>query len=308
MPVNYYRSLETLVDSHPHLCYHFSALALEEIGKIVQSFISLSPINAEKGEKSSFLESDNHIQKLFWALWSPGRMSESHKPEQIELCRKLSREIHQCRLAGLYVDWSATAGVSIPKNVIPKDRAGYLLDVTQSRVSLATMEEARVPDEREKLLMRWFIRAVMDEEKAKLIFSRKSLDKLSELHEGGPWIEWLYEQFEDAQLEAQALLKKELERTEPQGAARSKPKWKIKLRVQSPSHSIRQAELNWFNATGEYIRLDRGRDSTELLITMALPSAISIHALMGCGLASQPKIGRCTQYWVTWILLVADTY
>lgn len=271
-----------LLESHPHLSYHFATLALEEIGKIVQTVISISSTELEVGKTPPNLESDNHIQKLFWALWSPSSISESCNLQNLEQCRTHSREIHSLRLAGLYVDWTAK-GLSIPRDAIAKVKAVNLVDLAQARLNLALVEELGELDDERKGLMRWFIEAIMDDEKAKLILGKKSLDKLSEMGRGPSWYKWLRNQFEEAEQESKSSLKKELERTEPDGEARGTPKWKIKIRVQTPSHSIRQPDLNWFNAAAGFIRLDRGRDSRELFITMTMPSAVSVHSLWEAG-------------------------
>lgn len=271
-----------LLESHPHLSYHLATLALEEIGKIVQTVISISSVEFEIGKTPPNLESDNHIQKLFWALWSPSSMSESCNPQNLEECRRHSREIHSLRLSGLYVDWTAK-GLSVPRDAITKAKAVNIVDLAQARLNLALVEELGELDDERKGLMRWFIEAIMDDEKAKLILGKKSLDKLSEMDRGQSWYKWLRNQFEEAEQESRLLLKKELERTEPQGDARGTPKWKIKVRVQTQSHSIRQPDLNWFNNAGGYIRLDRGKNSGELIITMTMPSAVSVHALWEAG-------------------------
>ena len=70
---------ERLIESSPHLSFHLTTLALEEIGKSVQTFIELNRLPEPSGNTPRFLNRDDHVQKLFWALWSPSPNTDTKK-------------------------------------------------------------------------------------------------------------------------------------------------------------------------------------------------------------------------------------
>src|SRR5207245_2384279 len=53
--------------------------------------------------------------------------------------------------------------------------------------------------------------------------------------------------------------------------------------------SVRQSELNWVNQIGDLLRLDRGKDHTELFLTMALPKAVPLQGLWHTGWAESRR-------------------
>lgn len=273
-----------ILPKHPHLAYHFSVLALEEIGKVVQVSMAALPVTHPPGKKPPLSASDDHEHKLFWAIWSPLTSREYLEPEGLTRYRDLAKEIHHYRLKGLYVDWTENV-LSIPREAIGIERATTLLDLSRQRLVLAKAETFSEISDENKSILEWFVNASQNEENVKLIFGKKSLEKYTELKSSGPWIRWVKEQFDKNIEETRDILKKEMERTEPQGEERFKQKWNIKIRLLTPSHSIRQSELNWLNQMGDYWNLKRGNDHTELFVTMGLPSGISIHSLWPAALS-----------------------
>jgi AbiV family abortive infection protein len=57
----------------PRLAYHFAALALEEVGKA--SIVGMQYAGAARGRELPSLLSEealqDHVRKLFWAIWGP---------------------------------------------------------------------------------------------------------------------------------------------------------------------------------------------------------------------------------------------
>jgi AbiV family abortive infection protein len=102
-----------------NIAYHLATLALEELGKSTMIVIGLRI--PRKESELNILEkySDDHIKKLFWALWFPSLGREQITAQQIRACQDLARKIHHKRLAGLYVDpnVSVRPGRAIPRNV-----------------------------------------------------------------------------------------------------------------------------------------------------------------------------------------------
>ena len=60
-----------LAQKLPHIAYHLATLALEEIGKA--GIIGMTHIAAEDGVYPSWMgkHADDHVKKLFWAIWGP---------------------------------------------------------------------------------------------------------------------------------------------------------------------------------------------------------------------------------------------
>lgn len=266
---------DNLLAKQPYLAYHLSTLALEEVGKGIQIGIAALPPG---NRKPPFSEIDDHVQKLFWALWSPLNSRESLTPEHMNYCRELSKEIHHTRLKGLYVDYTNST-LSIPKDTVSIDRATTLLALAKQRLELAKLERVPNLSDEDKLLLEWFFTVIQDDHNTKFIFRKASMDKLAESENTALWFRWIKEQFDKNEQETRDILKKEMERTEPQGAERLKPKWQIKIRILTPSHSIRQTGLNWINGLGDFWQLQRGKDHTELFVTLSLPSGIPVQGL-----------------------------
>lgn len=272
---------DNLLSKQPYLAYHISTLALEEVGKAIQVGLAALP---PRDTKPPFSDIDDHVQKLFWALWSPLNSRENLTPEHMNSCRELAKEIHHTRLKGLYVD-PTNSTLSIPKNTVSIDKATTLLNLVKHRLELAKLEQVPNLNDEAKSLLEWFFTVLQDDNNTKFIFRKASMDKLAESKNTALWFRWIKEEFERNEQETRELLKKEMERTEPQGAERFTPKWRIKIRLLSPSHSIRQTELNWINQMGDFWNLKRGNDHTELFVTMALPSGISVHSLWPAALS-----------------------
>src|SRR5213592_4631481 len=61
----------SLRERFPHLAYHFAVLALEEIGRgvllVVRDSVGRTADDARALEDGM----EDHVRKLFWALWSP---------------------------------------------------------------------------------------------------------------------------------------------------------------------------------------------------------------------------------------------
>lgn len=292
----------SMTESHPHLAYHLSTLALEEIGKIIQVYIVMTPKPVQREEGWGNQDTENHVKKLFWALWMPESRSATLTPEHMQYCKDLARDIHETRLSGLYVNWKE-GFLSIPNDVISEDQAKRLLQLAQVRLNLAKMGEPSEPSSEDSIILQWFQKTIYDDEKAKLILNKKAFNKLDEIKDVKLWMKWLKEQFEEAEREAEQSLNRELKRTEPEGEDRSTPKWKIKIRLFSQSHSIRQSPLSRWNSAVDWIKLYRGQNHTELFVELYLPKAVPLQSLWEVGWAEARRfvtvlnIGSCGFFW-----------
>jgi hypothetical protein len=125
----------------------------------------------------------------------------------------------------------------------------------------------------------WFLKASGDPEKRRLIFGGKSLKKLAELGSTRKWISWLYGVFKKTDEEIQQIVQKELNRQKPSGEEARKPKWRIKIKLISESHSIRQKPLNEWNKHMDFIKLYPGKDNKELNIQFLLFKSLHVMGL-----------------------------
>jgi AbiV family abortive infection protein len=60
-----------------HICFHLALLALEEIGKAILATASFAVSQARKDSDHLATSFDDHVKKIFWALWGAmliGRM------------------------------------------------------------------------------------------------------------------------------------------------------------------------------------------------------------------------------------------
>jgi AbiV family abortive infection protein len=87
----------------PHIVYHLSLLALEEVGKA--SMLGARMVNHSNLDGSWIERSfDSHRRKLQWAVWSPMVRID---PADFEAARQFAERAHAMRLASLYVDAKA---------------------------------------------------------------------------------------------------------------------------------------------------------------------------------------------------------
>jgi AbiV family abortive infection protein len=81
-----------------HISHHLTTLALEEIGK--KAVLLLHPDALT--DKLAWL--DDHVKKIFWALWSFALSTKSITTAEITQLKNAARGIHEFRLQTLYVD------------------------------------------------------------------------------------------------------------------------------------------------------------------------------------------------------------
>lgn len=272
-----------------HIAFSLIVLALEEIGKV---HIAMAKSSFEvAGDVESNTEDDlidDHEKKLFWALWGVTLTSESITKDDIEQHRGLSKLLHIKKLDYLYVDPS---NPEPPSDKIEKGEAQHLHELVAARLKIEDAHEIIVEGtDVDKRNLKWFLDASKDPEKRRLIFSQRSLDRLAELGNGRDWMAWLYGEFEQADAEAQKLLEKELKRIEPEKEEGERPKWKIKFRLESPSHTIRPRALGAWNKTSDWIKFYHTRENNELLAEFTFPKRVPVEGLWTPGWLLSRKI------------------
>jgi AbiV family abortive infection protein len=254
--------------------YHLAALSLEEVGKAV---MLMSSLNRKRDTEDDPLGNhmENHVKKLFWALWSPTITSGSVTGEQIRSFQDLARKIHLNRLAAIYVDVEKGKRCSVSNQDVDT-----IISLAESRLGMEQQSKYGEPDEQAATDMEWFTEAAQKDIVKRFIWTKHSFDKLAEFERDvKKWIRWIREEFENWEQESKELLQAELQRSQPGTAEEMKPKWKIKIRLRSDSHTFKPRHLASWNKKVSFVTLFKGGKSNELLAELTLPAGIHVLGL-----------------------------
>ena len=258
----------------PHIAYNLAALAMEEIGKA--SMVESNYLNSNIEEEVYDVAADDHVRKLFWAIWSPGFLRGKITVQQLESTKDLASIIHERRLRYLYVD-PRTPSLR-GQEMIPGE-AEQLIALAEARHGLETSREIIDINSPEANDLKWFYWACKDVEKRKYIFSQVAIDKLAEFGSSKDWICWLKQVFEKHDKEMSELAQKELSRSKPDASEANAPKWKIRVRLESPSHSVRPKALAKWNKISDFIKLYPTDDKHEVICEFTLSKSYPIASL-----------------------------
>lgn len=274
-------SKSELVGKRSNIAYHLATLALEEVGKAVMIVIGYGYFVGEKGNKLLKQAGEDHVKKLFWALWAPSFGRSDMSVQQIQSFFDMSKKIHSLRMRGLYVDPLASS--ADPQKVIRRTDAKQLVALTEVRINMEKYSKLEEPSREVRDDFLWFHSAVEEPRNKRLIFGKKSIDKLTEFKGNSKkWIRWLHEQFDEAERQSQELLRQEIKRKTLPSKKSMADKWKIKFILITPSHSIRQRTLNDWNSKIPMIQFSIGKKTSktrELIVNMILPKSIPINGL-----------------------------
>jgi AbiV family abortive infection protein len=260
---------KSLSDEFPHLAYHFAVLALEEIGRGVLLVVRDSVGRSDEEARALQDGMEDHVRKLFWALWSPTQ-AEPVTGAQIDEFRELARQIHEVRKSGLYFDPTAA---TLPREAVTGDEAASIIKLAESRLGMETRKRWVSAGSQQAEDVRWFGGVTNDAQLREFVFSGASLKKLSELRDVPKWIRWLREQVEEADRQAEEAAARELARTRPTGDEALDEKWRMTFRLFSESHSIRASALNHWNDGNDWLKLRRAK-ANELIAQLAMPKTV----------------------------------
>ena len=271
--------------STAHIRYHLATLAMEEVGKAVIFLIGFSSITLDKDdtEPNSSIDDyvkklDDHVKKLFWAIHSPLIEQERLTTEKFELNRGLAKGIHQTRLDSLYTD---PYNPLLPENRIEEEEADSMVRFSELRIEMEKgVDLEDMPDESKREDLLWFLSTSDDPQKKSLIFGSSSLDKLARLKNMYEWIKWLRQEFTQSEEEAREILRQEMERSIVEEDKDNDPKWQVKFRIYSESHSIRPRILNEWNQTSGFImKLHSSNNKKELICELTLGNRVHLRSL-----------------------------
>lgn len=269
-------------NAYPNIAYHLAILAMEEIGKagmLASRAVIGAAVEGERLQKRL----DDHVYKLMWAVWSPSMSGGNIDPKDFAEARQFAESTHARRKAGLYVDHSEDDTIAAPSEAVLPRHATSLLNLAKSRLELER-SEMPIPNEGNEEL-EWYLITLADELGKKRLFSQPFLQKLEEF--GGDaraWARWAREEFAKIAAEEQEHLQRELSRQTSDRSGR--PKWIMKVRLQTPSHSLRQKTLNFWNDRIDDVKLYHvGNKKNELLLEMTICDGVTLDQLFDAGMS-----------------------
>jgi AbiV family abortive infection protein len=241
---------ERLADGgSPHIVYHLSLLALEEVGKA--SMLSALTIRHDNLD-GSWVENSlaSHPRKLQWAIWSPMTRID---PADFEAARQFSERAHAMRLASLYVNPKADLTDLPPSERVRLEDAQETLSLARSR--LAYERKQGTPTGEVDDLTKWFLDTMADSDRSRLLLSKTFRAQYEAMNcDARAWVGWARDEIERIQQEARQAMEAEFARP---GAPKesAKPRWRANAWVYTPSHSLRPKVLARWNERIKPIQL-----------------------------------------------------
>jgi AbiV family abortive infection protein len=234
----------------PNLAYHLATLALEELGKA--QLIGMKSFAKDDADSWYGKQFDDHIKKLFWAIWGDV-FGKRPDPKEIEHLRETATIIHNNRLRGIYVE-AASDNFIAPKDAVTEDILAPLMTLVQAKLALQPTLKGVEYKQEDLELLSWFSSVNDDLEKRKFIFSHQSFDKMAQVG-AKEWLTWIREEIQKSEAQAMAALQREMTRGFTEGEEGQQEKWELKIRLFSQSHSIRPKPLNQWNDKVTWIKL-----------------------------------------------------
>lgn len=271
-------------NAHQNIAYHLAILAMEEIGK-AGMLASLATIGGALDGNWLERRMGDHVFKLMWAVWSPSMSDGMIDPKDFEAARQFAESTHARRMAGLYVDHTDDKTSAPPREAVLLDHATSILSLAKARLALELERRAPVPGERNEEL-EWYLDTLNDALGKKRLFSSQFIQKYEEFNgDTRAWIRWAREEFAKITAEEQEHLQRELSRQVGE-SAEGKPKWVMKVRLHTPSHSLRQKAFNFWNDRMEAVKLQIvGSKKNELLLEMTINDGVTLDRLFDAGLS-----------------------
>jgi AbiV family abortive infection protein len=262
----------------PHIVYHLSLLALEEVGKA--SMIS-AKLATGGGNESRWVDKafESHRRKLQWAIWSP---VERIDPRDFEAARDFAERAHAMRLASLYTDAHAELTDLPASDMVSTDDAHGVLELARARLNLERVHGTPDPDAHSTDdVLRWFLDTVADASARRQLFSKTFIARYHALaNDARAWVTWAREEFVRRDQEAEALLQVELSKpAAPMEEA--KPKWRLNAIVYTPSHSLRPKVLQRWNERIDVVQLLWSGKKDQFTLQLTLNDNAPLSSLSG---------------------------
>jgi len=267
-----------------HIAFHLAVMALEEVGKasmVLKETVYAHIIEDEdSGESKLSDDLADHRKKLFWAMLIPGFDGGIISPEDFTRLKEVANDIHLRRITSLYTNIDV-----VSQTDISDDELANIMGLTESRLNLEKLVEIRQLDADAQQLLDWFMKALSDPLLQRFVLGEQSRHKLAEMTgDSRKWMTWLYEEVSTAEAKTKEMMEKEINRLAPTGGLANKPKWRLKIKLHTLSHSIRHKELNAWNEQVLWVKLYPTTDKTELLVEFLLPAKIPVNELWQAGI------------------------
>jgi AbiV family abortive infection protein len=271
-----------------HIAFHLAVLALEEIGKTamlladkVCHVAEAEDSDQSKGESQFSNDLADHRKKLFWAMLITGFDGGVFSPQDFIRLKEIANDIHLSRVMSLYTNNDEET----PQTAISDDQLDRIIGATEARLNLEKFKEIRKLDSEGEQLIDWLMKALEDPLLQRFVLSEQSKHKLAEFSGNSrKWMTWLREEVATSEANAKEMMEKEINRVAPTGVLANKPKWRLKIKLHTLSHSIRHKELNTWNDRVAWVKLYPTAKKTELLVEFLLPAKIPVAELWQTGL------------------------
>jgi AbiV family abortive infection protein len=233
---------ERLVDhGWPHIIYHLSLLALEEVGKasmLGARMVSHANLDGTWIERSL----DSHRRKLQWAVWSPMARID---PADFEAARQFAERAHAMRLACLYVDAKADLTDLPPSEQVRPEDARQTLSL--ARVRLDNERDRGTPSGEVDNLTEWFLDTMTDPDRSRVLLSKPFIAQYESMKgDVRAWAGWARDEMARLDQEGRQILDAELARPGAPPAS-AKPRWRANVTIYTPSHSLKSKVLARWN-------------------------------------------------------------
>jgi AbiV family abortive infection protein len=257
--------------------FHLGIAAMEELGKVMMLRIR-HILDKEKPDDTFNPRIDDHVKKLFWALWFPAFSKETPDPKDMLQHEGMAQMLYGKKLRYLYAD------VDIAELEKPTpEEVETLLSMTEALLGRESSIELKEPTPEEREMLRWFLSAQDQPELRRHIFSKSIFNKIGELGGLLPWIKWLYSEHKKNQEEMSKISLLELARV-PDDGSQYEPKWSLKIRLITDSHSVRSGVLSAANKKIDRIKMHSIGKKDSFDFEALLPKAITLNRLWDWGL------------------------
>ena len=122
----------------PNFAYHLATIALEELGK--GQLFGMRSFAKDEDDSWHLKQIDDHIKKLFWALWGQFLDVAKPDPKEIDRLRDLATIIHENRLSGLYVEVDPNPNNFVaPADLVTDDVLDPLMGLVESKLAMESI-------------------------------------------------------------------------------------------------------------------------------------------------------------------------
>jgi AbiV family abortive infection protein len=257
-----------------HISHHLTILALEEVGKAAIILVHSDALT----DKLAWL--DDHVKKIFWALWSFTLSRKSVSTAEITKLKDAARGMHESRLRTLYVD------VTRDQNeLVDPEQLKSLIRIAEARLTWEEIAEPADLTDEEKAVLDWFLGNAQNERVQWVMYGTESFAYLESVAgDVRAWIKWIKQKYEYLEQFNLELAEKELSRI-PHQEDTDEPKWRIVVRLEAMSHTMRPKALAEWNKQKWPIVLDGESGKKDLRVEITFPKRIPLQHLWEAALS-----------------------